>query len=74
MPLVVKAKLSQGWREAVAGRAREFGAEDEWVRMFDAHLREGKHEAEAAYMTLAHFSALHPVPDGPVPGRRGGEL
>lgn len=70
MPLVVKRKLSQSWREAVAKRAQEFEAEEEWLRIFDAHLDDGKHEAEAAYMTLAQFDALYPVPDGLEPGRR----
>ena len=74
MPLVAKRKLSETWREAVASRARQFDAEEEWVRVYDAHLSKGKHEAEAAYMTLARFDALYPVPDGPIPGRRRGEL
>jgi len=70
MPLVAKRKLTESWRDAVAERAREFGAEEAWLRIFDTHLQEGKHEAEAAYLTLARFDALFLVPDGPVPGRR----
>ena len=74
MPLIAKRKLSESWREAVASRAREFRAEEEWVRIFDAHLAAGKHDAEAAYLTLAHFSALFPVADGPSRGRPANEL
>ena len=70
MPLVAKRKLTETWREAVAKRGQEFAREDQWLRVFDAHLAEGKHEAEAAYMTLARFKALFLVSDGPVRGRR----
>jgi hypothetical protein len=70
MPLVVKRKLKETWREAVARRGGEFGLEQECVRTFEAHLENGRHEAEAAYLALASFDCLFVVPDGPVPGRR----
>jgi hypothetical protein len=70
MPLVAKRKLTESWREAVARRAREHGAREDWTRVFDAHLGAGKDEAEAAFLTLAEFDALSSVPDGPAPGRR----
>ena len=70
MPLVVKRKLSETWRDAVARRGSEFGLEQECVPAFEAQLEDGKHEAEAAYLALASFDCLFVVPDGPVPGRR----
>jgi hypothetical protein len=70
MPLVVKRKLSESWRDAVARRGGEFGLEQECVRAYEERLDEGMHEAEAAFRTLASFDCLFVVPDGPVPGRR----
>ena len=70
MPLVAKRKLTETWREAVARRAEDAAAGEEWTRVFDAHLAAGKDEAEAAFLTLAAFDALSVVPDGPAPGRR----
>jgi hypothetical protein len=70
MPLVVKRKIHETWRDAVAKRGSEFDLEEECLQIFEAHLLEGKHEAEAAYFALARFDCLHKVPDGPVPGRQ----
>jgi hypothetical protein len=70
MPLVVKRKLAETWRDAVARRASEFGLERECLRAYDERLAEGMHEAEAAFRALAQFECLFVVPDGPVPGRR----
>jgi hypothetical protein len=70
MPLVVKRKIHESWRDAVAKRGGEFDLEEECLQIFEQHLLEGKHEAEAAYVTLAQFDCLYRVPDGPVPGRR----
>jgi hypothetical protein len=70
MPLVVKRKIHETWRDAVAKRAGELGFEQECLRAFESHLLDGKHEAEAAYLSLAQLDALYRVPDGPVPGRR----
>ena len=70
MPLVAKRKLTETWRDAVARRGGEFDREKEVVRAYEAHLIDGKNEAEAAYMTLADFNCLFIVPDGPMPGRR----
>jgi hypothetical protein len=70
LPLVAKRKLTETWREAVARRADDAAAAEEWTRVFDAHLAADKDEAEAAFLTLAAFEALSGVPDGPTPGRR----
>ncbi|HEX8165125.1 MAG TPA: hypothetical protein VF601_04975 [Beijerinckiaceae bacterium] len=70
MPLVVKRKIHETWRDAVAKRAGELGLEEECLQAFESHLLDGKHEAEAAYFSLAEFKCLYQVPDGPVPGRR----
>jgi hypothetical protein len=70
MPLVVKRKIHETWRDAVAKRAGELGLEEECLQAFESHLLDGKHEAEAAYFSLAEFDCLYRVPDGPVPGRR----
>jgi hypothetical protein len=70
MPLVVKRKLSETWRDAVARRAREFGVEQECLLAYEERVREGMHEAEAAFRALESFEGLFIVPDGPVPGRR----
>ena len=70
MPLVVKRKIHETWREAVARRGGEFGLGPECLRAFESHLVDGRHEAEAAYLSLAEFDCLYRVPDGPVPGRR----
>jgi hypothetical protein len=69
MPLIVKRKIAEAWREAVARRGRERGREAEVLRAYDDELAAGKHEAEAAYAALARFDALFLVPDAPVPGR-----
>lgn len=68
--LVVKRKLAETWREAVARRGGEFGVERECLQAFEAHLEEGRHEAEAAFFTLRRFDCLFQVADGPTPGRR----
>jgi hypothetical protein len=70
MPLVVKRKINQTWRDAVASGARKCGVEQGCLRAYDAHVDEGMHEAEAAYRALADFDALFVVADAPVPGRR----
>lgn len=70
MPLVVKRKLGETWREAVGRRGGEFGLEQECLEAFEAHLAEGRLEAEAAFLTLRHFNCLFLVPDGPAPERR----
>jgi hypothetical protein len=70
MPLVAKRKLSETWRDAVASRARELARSEDWLSVFEAHLRDGADEVEAAYKTLAQFGGLFFVPDGPSPGRR----
>lgn len=70
MPLVVKRKIHETWRDAVAKRSGEFDLEQQCLRSFEAHLLDGKHEAEAAFFSLAQFDCLCMVPDGPVPGRR----
>jgi hypothetical protein len=70
MPLVVKRKLNETWREAVARRGRELRLEADCVRAYEERLSEGMHEAEAAFRALQGFDCLFVVPDGPVPGRR----
>ncbi|HJW78643.1 MAG: hypothetical protein ACJ8DK_02325 [Microvirga sp.] len=70
MPLVVKRKIHETWRDAVAKRSGEFDLEQQCLRSFEAHLLDGKHEAEAAFFSLAQFDCLYMVSDGPVPGRR----
>ncbi len=70
MPLVVKRKIHETWRDAVAKRAGELGLEEECLQAYESHLLDGRHEAEAAYFSLAEFDGLYRVPDGPVPGRR----
>jgi hypothetical protein len=70
MPLVVKRKIHETWRDAVAKRGGEFDLQQQCLRSFEAHLLDGKHEAEAAFFSLAQFDCLYMVPEGPVPGRR----
>lgn len=70
MPLVVKRKLAETWRDAVARRGGELGRERECLEAFEAHLEDGRHEAEAAFFALRRFDCLFAVPDGPAPGRR----
>jgi hypothetical protein len=70
MPIVVKRKLPETWREAVARRGEELGLGADCLRAFDEELENGAHEAEAAYRALQRFDCLYVVPDGPVPGRK----
>jgi hypothetical protein len=70
MPLIVKRKLDETWRDVVARRARECGVEQDCLRSYETNLEQGMHEAEAAYRALASFDALFVVADAPAPGRR----
>jgi hypothetical protein len=70
MPLIVKRKLTETWRDAVARRARELGVEQECLQAYEERLEEGMHEPEAAFRALESFDGLFVAPDGPVPGRR----
>ena len=70
MSLVAKRKLSETWRDAVANRMRELACNEDWLSVFEGHLRDGKDEVEAAYRTLAQLGALFFVAEGPSPARR----
>lgn len=70
MPLVVKRKLTETWREAVGRRGRELALEAECLQAFDDGVARGEHEAAAAYRSLAYFGALFATSEGPVLGRR----
>lgn len=67
MSLIVRRKLHETWRDAVAARA---GARrDTCLARFDALLASGRSDAEAAYRTLEEAALLWRADEpGPLPG------
>ena len=67
MPLVVKRKLSETWRDAVARRGCDLALTTECLRAFDELVAKGEPQAIAAYRSLARFGALSKTPEGSSP-------
>jgi hypothetical protein len=70
MAQIAKRKTHESWRDAVAARAREFSVPAA-LDAFDAMVRAGRSEAEAAYRALAAHELLWPLaasePSRPAP-------
>ena len=60
MSAIIRRKLTESWREAVARRFSELAPEKtrDGIAAFDRALAEGEGEAEAAFVTLSAFGLL----------------
>ena len=60
MSAVIKRKLRETWRNAVAGRFAEAAPElaDEGLALFDRGVAEGQGETEAAFAALSAYGLL----------------
>ncbi len=61
MALVAKRKVTQTWRDAVAGRAAAFGVEAACIAAFDSAVADGEAEHAAAFAALRTWNCLFEV-------------
>ena len=61
MSAIIKRKLRETWRSAVARRSAEAAPDsggEEALALFDRHVAEGQGEAEAAFAALSAYGLL----------------
>jgi hypothetical protein len=60
MSAIIRRKLTESWREAVAVRFREIAPENtrDGLAAFDGALAKGEGDAEAAFATLSAYGLL----------------